>query len=267
MSSYFQLVQSLTPSQILAKFPEVIPIAQSLGAPRLAGLLLALEVHFAGHDEEQIRLMDELCIVCDYNDEVVGAGTKKVCHLETNIDGGLLHRAFSVFLFNDKGELLLQQRADEKITFAQMWTNTCCLHPLAVALELGTTLPLAIAGAKAAAVRKLDHELGIPSEDVPLESFQYLTRIHYRAPSNDVWGEHEVDYILIARANPRLAVNPNEVKATKWVSQEELKAMFQDKDLLFTPWFKLICESYIWKWWDRLDSVAEFEDEEVHRME
>lgn len=109
----------------------------------------------------------------------------------TNINKGLLHRAFSVFLFNDKNELLLQQRATEKITFPDMWTNTCCSHPLHVSSETGSNLPDAVAGVKNAAQRKLDHELGIKKEQVPLEDFRFLTRIHYKAPSDGQWGEHE----------------------------------------------------------------------------
>merc|ERR1711939_736075 len=73
-----------------------------------------------GHDAEQIRLMDEVCIVLDENDKPIGNFSKKICHLMTNIDKGLLHRAFSVFLFNSDNELLLQQRATEKITFPDM---------------------------------------------------------------------------------------------------------------------------------------------------
>lgn len=108
-----------------------------------------------------------------------------------NIDKGLLHRAFSVFLFNKKGQLLLQQRAAEKITFPNMWTNTCCSHPLGVPGETGATLDAAIMGVKRAAQRKLDHELGIKAEQVPIENFNFLTRIHYKAPSDGRWGEHE----------------------------------------------------------------------------
>ena len=115
-------------------------------------------------------------------------------HLMTNIEKGLLHRAFSVFLFNDKNELLLQQRASEKITFPDMWTNTCCSHPLSMPTETGSNLPDSIMGVKRAAQRKLDQELGIKSEQVPLEDFHFLTRIHYKAPSNGQWGEHESQY-------------------------------------------------------------------------
>lgn len=109
----------------------------------------------------------------------------------TNIDRGLLHRAFSVFLFDDQNRLLLQQRASEKITFANMWTNTCCSHPLGIPGETGVELGESIEGAKRAAQRKLDHELGIKKEQVPLDKFHFLTRIHYKAPSDGKWGEHE----------------------------------------------------------------------------
>jgi isopentenyl-diphosphate delta-isomerase len=109
----------------------------------------------------------------------------------TNIDKGLLHRAFSVFLFNDKNELLLQQRATEKITFPDMWTNTCCSHPLGIPGETGVELEESVAGVKNAAVRKLGHELGIKASQVPIENFKFLTRIHYKAPSDGKWGEHE----------------------------------------------------------------------------
>ena len=109
----------------------------------------------------------------------------------TNIDKGLLHRAFSVFLFNSKNELLLQQRATEKITFPDMWTNTCCSHPLGIPGEGGDYLAESVSGVKNAARRKLDHELGIKEHQVPFNDFKFLTRIHYKAPSDGKWGEHE----------------------------------------------------------------------------
>lgn len=108
-----------------------------------------------------------------------------------NIEKGLLHRAFSVFLFDLKKRLLLQQRASEKITFPDLWTNTCCSHPLGVPGETGSELDAAILGVKRAAQRKLKQELGINPEQVPLEKFEFLTRIHYKAPSDGKWGEHE----------------------------------------------------------------------------
>jgi len=222
----------------------------------------------SGHDEEQIRLMDEVCIVLDENDMPIGKASKKICHLMTNIDKGLLHRAFSVFLFNDKNELLLQQRASEKITFPDMWTNTCCSHPLGIPGETGSTLPDAIAGVKRAAQRKLDQELGIKKEQVPLEDFHFLTRIHYKAPSDGKWGEHEVDYILFIKANVDLHPNPNEVQATQYTTPDKLKQQFEDPSLTFTPWFKLICNSMLFEWWEHLDSGLDkyLNEQEIRRM-
>lgn len=108
-----------------------------------------------------------------------------------NIDEGLLHRAFSVFLFDPHNRLLLQQRASEKITFPDMWTNTCCSHPLGIPGETGSELSEAVQGVRRAARRKLDQELNIQAAQVPLEKFRFLTRIHYKAPSDGKWGEHE----------------------------------------------------------------------------
>lgn len=108
-----------------------------------------------------------------------------------NIDQGLLHRAFSVFLFDSQNRLLLQQRASEKITFPDMWTNTCCSHPLGIPGETGAELEAAVQGVRRAAQRKLNHELGIKAKQVPLDRFEFLTRIHYKAPSDGKWGEHE----------------------------------------------------------------------------
>ena len=116
---------------------------------------------FTSHDPTQIKLMAEQCILVDKEDEILGADTKKNCHLNVNIDQGKLHRAFSVFLFNTKGELLLQQRSSAKITFPDYFTNTCCSHPLYRPEELNGE-----EGVRKAAQRKLNHELGIPLEEV-----------------------------------------------------------------------------------------------------
>ncbi|KIX08605.1 isopentenyl-diphosphate delta-isomerase [Rhinocladiella mackenziei CBS 650.93] len=233
----------------------------------------------SGYDEEQIRLMDEVCIVLDSNDMPIGSASKKACHLMTNINQGLLHRAFSVFLFDPQTKkLLLQQRASEKITFPDMWTNTCCSHPLAHPSETGHgDLPSNVEGAKRAAQRKLGHELGIQASRVPVSNFDFLTRIHYLAPSDGKWGEHEIDYILFIEADVTLDINKNEVQDTRWVSAEELKQMFRDvetqtgKDraLKYTPWFRLICEDMLFQWWDKLlqGRLAEVTSEtQIRRM-
>lgn len=206
---------------------------------------------FAGHDEEQIRLMEERCIVVDNDDQVLRDGSKKECHLMTNIQKGLLHRAFSVFLFDPiTGKLLLQKRASEKITFPNMWTNTCCSHPLAIKGELEEVEQI---GVRRAAQRKLDHELGIAPEEVPLDEFQFLTRIHYLAPSDGLWGEHEIDYILFITAPVNVKPNPNEISEVKWVNAQELQALMNELDpSSFTPWFKLIASKFLFPWWNTL---------------
>lgn len=284
ISPYHALVQSLQKEQIYSKFPDVIPLEKTTGEKdgKLGGTTddNAPSSLFAGADEEQIRLMAENCIVLDYNDRPIGSGTKKLCHIMKNINKGLLHRAFSVFLFDSDNRLLLQQRADEKITFPAMWTNTCCSHPLCIPAELGfeaneseekehadiRSLSTSVRGAKNAAQRKLDHELGISAADVPLENFNFLTRIHYMAPSDGVWGEHEIDYILIIRSDGKVHANWNEVKDYKYVTKDELKTMFNDPKLIFTPWFKLICESYLFKWWDHLEDLDQFASTQIDRM-
>lgn len=198
----------------------------------MASMHAATDVSLAGFDDEQVRLMEERCIVLDENDNILRDGSKKECHLMTNIRDGLLHRAFSCFIFHpDTGKLLLQKRAPEKITFPNMWTNTCCSHPLMVRAEMDGA-----EGAKRAAQRKLEHELGVPPSELPIETFQYLTRIHYLAPSNGLWGEHEsvfmltVDYILFVVANPTLSVNANEVCDVQWVSPEELRKLMDESE-------------------------------------
>lgn len=252
MSATTTVTQTVSPyaQQILRAFPD---INTSL-ATQAQSHTVSKDDDLAGYDEEQIRLMDEVCIVLDDNDVPIGSASKKICHLMENIDKGLLHRAFSVFLFDSQNRLLLQQRATEKITFPDLWTNTCCSHPLGVPGETGSTLDAAVMGVKRAGQRKLGHELGIPAEQVPTKDFDFLTRIHYKAPSDGKWGEHEIDYILFIKANVDLNINPNEVRDAKYVTAKELKDMFEDGQYKFTPWFKLICNSMLFEWWDHLDS-------------
>jgi len=250
--------EPITAQNLLRLFPE---IAASGNASAGGGNELD------GHDALQVSLMEEMCIVLDENDKPIGRASKKICHLMSNIDRGLLHRAFSVFLFDSQKRLLLQQRADEKITFAGMWTNTCCSHPLDTPSETGVELEAAIHGACRAAQRKLNQELGIPTEQVPPGIFHFLTRIHYKAPSNGPWGEHEIDYILFAQAEVDLDVNPNEVKDTRYVTPDQLRAMFREPALTFTPWFRLICESMLFEWWENFDNLQAYKNEKgIRRM-
>ncbi|XP_050417954.1 isopentenyl-diphosphate Delta-isomerase 1 [Patella vulgata] len=224
----------------------------------------------AGLDDTQVKLMQEECILVDKNDKNIGSASKKECHLLKNINNGMLHRAFSVFLFNTKGELLLQQRSDEKITFPDHFTNTCCSHPLNVEGEVDEVKAL---GVRKAAQRKLKHELGIEPQQVPLEDFHYLTRILYKAdnvPYDGKWGEHEIDYILFIQKDVDLVPNLNEVKSHRYVSQSELKELIASRvksGTLITPWFKLIAETFLYKWWDHLDDLNSQKDtDKLHRM-
>jgi len=210
-----------------------------------------------GYDVEQLRLLDaDECIIVNEKDEVLGQGSKKFCHLMENINAGkALHRAFSVFLFSTDGKLLLQKRSDDKILFPQRWTNTCCSHPLFNDSELDNPATEEAAGVKRAVVRKLEHELGIEQGSVPISDIEYMTRIVYKAAvgEDDQWGEHEVDYILIAVADVTCDLNPNEVSEIKLIAKEELPAVLQqeqDGEILLSPWFKLVAQKWLPVWWD-----------------
>ena len=215
-----------------------------------------------GDVSQEALMQSDRCILVDFNDSVTGHASKAEAHrFDTVHPRGLCHRAFSVFLFDSEGRLLLQQRAAHKITFPNVWTNTCCSHPLfpdenddAEALKTGT-----LRGVKSAAIRKLSQELGILSNELPMESFKFLTRLHYWAA--DVvthgpaapWGEHEIDYILFIQAKVSLRINPEEVQATKYVTKEELTNMMRpESGLLWSPWFRIIAEKFLPKWWENL---------------
>lgn len=127
--------------------------------------------------QEELMVKDE-CIVVDNDDRIIGHASKKDTHVfSPKQPRGVLHRAFSVFLFDSDGKLLLQQRAADKITFPNVWTNTCCSHPLygyspSEADDEAALVDGSVPGVKAAAVRKLLHELGIKAKDVPVSKFK-----------------------------------------------------------------------------------------------
>ena len=193
-------------------------------------------------DPLQAELMEEQCIVVDRNDTPLRPASKVQVHLCS--EDLLLHRAFSVFLFNSEGKLLMQQRAAAKHTFPLYWTNTCCSHPLWVTaeMELQGGAVSAVEGAKVAAIRKLEQELGIV--DLKTEDLKFITKLHYQAPDkNRVWGEHEIDYLYIAQADVSTKVNPNEIEQLRWVNQADLKEIVRKADAGdgdVTPWSKHI---------------------------
>jgi len=216
------------------------------------------------YDEEQLRLLGEQCILVDTNDHPLGPISKEKSHKSKNIRDGMLHRAFSVFLFNTKGELLLQQRAKSKITFPAYWTNTCCSHPLYVKEELEEKENL---GVKLAAIRKLEHELGISKGTIQVKEFIFLTKLHYQAIQDEEWGEHEIDHILVVQKDVKVDPNKNEVMATRYVTPSQLKELFaqrnvqlkqkdsKEEKLFITPWFEIICNEFLFKWWDDLSTL------------
>lgn len=234
---------------------------------RLSAPVRMPEINMDNLDEKQVQLLSEMCILINEDDKKIGAESKKNCHLNSNIDKGLLHRAFSVFLFNSEEKLLLQQRSDAKITFPGCFTNTCCSHPLHTPKELEEKDAI---GVRTAAQRRLQAELGIPVDQVPPEEMTYLTRIHYKAQSDGVWGEHEIDYILFMQKDVDLNPDPNEIQSHCYVSKEELKEILEKakkNELKITPWFSLIAETFLFKWWDNLHDLKQFIDHNrIHRM-
>lgn len=197
-------------------------------------------------DPEQARLMGEQVILCTPADEPLGAMSKVDAHLVAN--GLPLHRAFSLFLFDTRGRMLLQRRAATKVTFPSYWTNTVCSHPLHVPSEVDGA-----PGAINAAVRKVEHELGITA--LQPKDVAFLTRVLYRAASCDTWGEHELDYVLFAQRDVPHHAAPNEVSETRYVTSAELRELWCNADkgeVQITPWFRHIVDSVGWSLWDDL---------------
>ena len=194
-------------------------------------------------DPVQEALLAEPCLLVTPEDRVTGSASKRDCHL---VQAGTspLHRAFSLFVFNSRSELLMQQRSDTKITFPGLWTNTCCSHPLATPQEMEETDQL---GVRTAAQRRLGLELGVPHSQAPVTDIQFITRILYEAPSSDRWAEHELDYILFLQSEDNLTINPSleEVQNTEWVARHHLTDFLRDlesRNVGITPWFKLCSE-------------------------
>ena len=210
-----------------------------------------------GYDQEQIEMMKEACILVDEEDNILGKDTKINCHLGE----GKLHRAFSILLFNNSGKLLIQKRASEKITFPSIWANSCCSHPLHIDSEVN-----GIDGAKTAAKRKMEQELGIESEQIKLEELKYITKMVYKARADEKWVEHEIDYIFAIKCDFEINPNKIEIEETKYVNLEELEALFDDKEAKIGPWFRIIKENFLNDIWKTLDNLDEIGDNKIHHM-
>ena len=212
-----------------------------------------------GRDSIQESLMAEAVIQVSENDEVIGPISKFDSHYKV----GTYHRAFSVLLFDSSGRLLLQRRASHKITFPDVWANSCCSHPLHSDEELEMKNNL---GVKRAAIRKLEQELGISPSQVPLDKFDFVTKMRYQARQDDDWIEREVDHCLVIHADVDVNPNPNEVSEIKWVSQAELEEMLlaEDPENVIAPWFRCIAARIMNDDWWRPGCVKP--DDLIHDM-
>ena len=163
--------------------------------------------------------MMEQVILVDENDRQVGLMEKQAAHVNPH-----LHRAFSIFIFNSKGELLMQQRALSKYHSPGLWTNTCCSHP-----RDGETLTEATS-------RRLMEEMGMTCEMHEVYTFIYI------APVGQGLTEHEFDHVWIGRSDDTPQINREEVESWKYVSLSDLKVDIQLHPELYTEWFKITFE-------------------------
>lgn len=217
-------------------------------------------------DAEQATLMAEAVICVAEDDTVIGPMSK----LETHQGAGHYHRAFSVLLFNSKGEMLLQQRSADKVTFPNVWANACCSHPLHSQEEMETENAM---GVKRAAVRKLEQELGIDPSTVSTDDMVFMTKMRYAARMNHEWIEREVDHILVMCADLEINPNPNEVANIMWVNHDEMEAMLIEErppEQAIAPWFRCIAARIMQPtWWTSFNdqqALAELADEQIHDM-
>lgn len=165
--------------------------------------------------------MEEMVVLINENDEVKGLMEKMQAHRT-----GLLHRAFSVFLFNNQGEMLLQKRASNKYHSPNQWTNAVCSHP-----RDGETY-------KDAAIRRLKEELGI---DVELNHKFFFI---YKANVGDGLWEHELDHVFVGNYEGEFSLNPDEVSEVRYIGQDQLEKEMAAHPENFTEWFKIILKEY-----------------------
>ena len=164
--------------------------------------------------EEQVVLVNE-------QDEPVGVMNKMEAH-----EKAVLHRAFSVFVLNDKNEVMLQQRAHHKYHSPLLWTNTCCSHQRNGEKNID------------AGKRRLFEEMGFSVELKELFSFIY------KASFDNGLTEHELDHVMIGYYNEEPKINPDEVENWKWMSIEAIKDDIQTQSENYTVWFKIIFDEF-----------------------
>lgn len=166
--------------------------------------------------------MIEQVILVNEEDVEIGVMEKQEAH-----EKALLHRAFSVLIFNQQGEMLLQQRAAEKYHSPGLWTNACCSHP-----RPGEAI-------EAAAHRRLHEELGFDC------ALTYKHKFIYKAAFDNGLTEHELDTIFTGIYNDTPVFNTAEVAACRWVNMDALQQEMQANPEHFTVWFRLILSNYV----------------------
>ena len=165
--------------------------------------------------------MIEEVILVDVHDHAIGTMEKMEAH-----EKGFLHRAFSILLVNEKGEMLLQQRALEKYHSPGLWTNACCSHPRPNESNLD------------AANRRLFEELGMKVELTEIFEFTY------RAEFNHALIEHEIDHVFLGLTNMNPTINLTEVMSFKWIPFDELQQDMMVNPEKYTAWFNLLMVDY-----------------------
>jgi isopentenyl-diphosphate delta-isomerase len=168
-----------------------------------------------------LSMKEENVILVNEKDEQLGTMPKMEAH-----EKAVLHRAFSVFVMNAEGEIMLQQRAAHKYHSPLLWTNTCCSHQ-----RVGESNV-------AAGKRRLREEMGFTTELKELFSFIY------RAPFDNGLTEHELDHVMMGNFNDAPTINPTEVAHWKWMRPEDIKADMEKNPQIYTAWFKIIFEKF-----------------------
>ena len=166
--------------------------------------------------------MDEMIILVDENDTAIGTVGKTEAHLQ-----GLLHRAISVFIFNEKGELLLQKRSDNKYHSANLWTNTCCSHPSPGETTLN------------AAARRLDQEMKIVT---PLN---FICSFQYKSVFSNGLIENEIDHVFYGISNQIPNPDPLEANDWKYIMPDQLIEDINKSPDLYTAWLKICIDRNI----------------------
>jgi isopentenyl-diphosphate Delta-isomerase len=179
-------------------------------------------------------MSSDLLILVDERDEPLGKDTRSACHRGE----GVLHRAFSIYLFDRQGRLLLQKRSAGKQLWPQHWSNSCCSHP-----RWGEEID-------AAAQRRLVEELGIRAPLRPLFKFQYQARF------GDSGSEHELCTVYVGAADGVGAVDPGEVEAWRYVDADELDRSIAADPGAYTPWLRLAWQRLRDQHWHQVDALC-----------